>query len=89
MGRNLLDKNEYHIAYNLDGLILTDKGVVKHHFIKNRNTCFKVSENFTDKLISCEEDGTFAEQVQFFKSSIAVTDYLIKRTYELSKQNEK
>ncbi|MFC1501076.1 LTA synthase family protein [Elusimicrobiota bacterium] len=89
MGRNMLDKNEYHISYNIDGLILTEKGVVKHNFIKNKNTCFTVPQDFNDKLIPCDEDASFAEQVQFYKASIAVTDYLIKRTYELSKQNEK
>jgi phosphoglycerol transferase MdoB-like AlkP superfamily enzyme len=80
VGRDLLDASQTHVAYNGDGLVMNDKGAVRHSLENNADQCFVWHSTDSRRLVESPCTAVHAGLVRYYKAAVSIADYLIKET---------
>jgi phosphoglycerol transferase MdoB-like AlkP superfamily enzyme len=76
LGSNLMDAGTPHIAYNVDGIILSKEGAVRHTLGTGQTSFYNWGAD--GKAVETAAAELHKKLVQHFKAAVAVTDYLIR-----------
>ncbi len=78
LGGDMLDKNTKHIAFNVDGLVMSKDRALRC-FVENNVVSYYVWDQSSRRLLKpAQPDAEHEKLLKHFKSALAVTDYIIK-----------
>ena len=79
-GRDMLDQAQPHAAYNVDGLVMTPAGAVRHSIENNATHYFLWESSATRRLVESPSESLHSGLVKQYRSAVAIADYLLKET---------
>jgi phosphoglycerol transferase MdoB-like AlkP superfamily enzyme len=78
LGQDLLDKDIKHIAFNIDGLVMSKDRALRY-FVSNGTIAYYVWDPSVKRLLkSAPADEEHAKILKHYKAALAVADYMIK-----------
>lgn len=80
LGRNLFDKNEKHIAFNIDGFIISGPGAVKYELKTDRASYYSLKSKKDPTLIASKPGAAKESLLKYYKAALAITDYIVNKT---------
>jgi phosphoglycerol transferase MdoB-like AlkP superfamily enzyme len=78
LGNNMIDDNIKHVAFNVDGLVMSKDRALRY-FVENNTVSYYIWDVSGKRLLKpAPSDAEHEKLLRHFKSALAVTDYLIK-----------
>jgi len=78
LGNNMIDDNIKHVAFNVDGLVMSKERALRY-FVENNTVSYYIWDVSGKRLLKpALSDADHEKLLKHFKSALAVTDYLIK-----------
>ncbi|MBN1622421.1 MAG: sulfatase-like hydrolase/transferase [Endomicrobiales bacterium] len=81
IGTNLFDLSIPHIAFNVDGLIMSSDAVATYSSINKSTSYYRLNDN--RKLSPSNQTDKHNMILKHYKSALAVTEYLIKNPFDI------
>lgn len=80
VGTNLFDPSFRHVAYNVDGIVMTPQAASRWQSANGSEQYFRWDSARPRTLARTEKTAAHAELVQHYKAAIAVTDHVIRNS---------
>jgi hypothetical protein len=80
VGKNMLDPLAVHVAFNGDGLVISDAGALRHAPESNADQYFIWQSSVTRHLIGSPRTTVHGELIKYYTAALTIAENLLKET---------